>query len=142
MTLRQRCTIEKADTGSTLLAAREKPMNVNKRGSPRSLKSVLALGNAHAVQPDEYEELPELTKDLLARAKVNKGWQALVSKSAQIDFAAFARRRPSNVGRQRAQVGKRAWRNGWARCSKKRRAANGRCKAARLPLRSGLVCAD
>jgi uncharacterized protein (DUF4415 family) len=25
------------------------------------------------VQPEEYEELPELTDDMLARAKVNKG---------------------------------------------------------------------
>jgi uncharacterized protein (DUF4415 family) len=29
--------------------------------------------DAHTVQPDELEELPELTEEMLARAKVNKG---------------------------------------------------------------------
>ena len=28
---------------------------------------------AHVIQPEEYEELPELTDDMLARGKVNKG---------------------------------------------------------------------
>jgi len=29
--------------------------------------------DAHAIQAHEYEELPELTEDMLARSKVNKG---------------------------------------------------------------------
>jgi uncharacterized protein (DUF4415 family) len=37
------------------------------------LKSELARLDAHVVAPQEYEELPELTEDMLARAKVNKG---------------------------------------------------------------------
>jgi len=37
------------------------------------LKSDLARVDAHAVTPQEYEELPELTEDMLARAKLNKG---------------------------------------------------------------------
>jgi uncharacterized protein (DUF4415 family) len=37
------------------------------------LKSDLARVDAHAVRPEEYEELPELTDDMLARAKINKG---------------------------------------------------------------------
>jgi uncharacterized protein (DUF4415 family) len=37
------------------------------------LKSDLARVDAHVVKKDEYEELPELTEDMLARAKVNKG---------------------------------------------------------------------
>jgi uncharacterized protein (DUF4415 family) len=37
------------------------------------LKSDLARVDAHPVQPEEYDELPELTDDMLARAKVNKG---------------------------------------------------------------------
>jgi uncharacterized protein (DUF4415 family) len=37
------------------------------------LKSDLSLVDAHKVRPEEYEELPELTDDMLARAKVNKG---------------------------------------------------------------------
>ncbi len=48
-------------------------MNVNRPASRRSLKSDLARVDAHAVKPEEYEELPELTEEMLARAKVNKG---------------------------------------------------------------------
>ena len=48
-------------------------MNVNRPASCRSLKSDLARVDAHAVKPEEYEELPELTEEMLARAKVNKG---------------------------------------------------------------------
>jgi uncharacterized protein (DUF4415 family) len=33
----------------------------------------MARVDAHAVQPEELEELPELTEEMLARAKVNKG---------------------------------------------------------------------
>ena len=52
-------------------------MNANKPVSRRSLKSDLDRVDAHKVQPDEYEELPELTDDMLARAKVNKGGRPL-----------------------------------------------------------------
>jgi uncharacterized protein (DUF4415 family) len=48
-------------------------MNANKLASRHSLKSDLARVDAHAVRPEEYEELPELTDDMLARAKINKG---------------------------------------------------------------------
>ncbi len=48
-------------------------MNVKKRGSRRSLKSDLARVDAHRINAKEYEELPELTDDMLARARVNKG---------------------------------------------------------------------
>jgi len=37
------------------------------------LGSDLARVAAHVIQPEEYEELPELTDDMLARGKVNKG---------------------------------------------------------------------
>lgn len=52
-------------------------MNANKRASHRSLKSDMARVDAHAVQPEELEELPELTDEMLARAKVNKGGRPL-----------------------------------------------------------------
>ena len=52
-------------------------MNANKGVSRRSLISDLARVDAHRVQPEEYEELPELTDDMLARAKVNKGGRPL-----------------------------------------------------------------
>ena len=48
-------------------------MNANKLASRRSLKSDLARVDAHVVKAEEYEDLPELTDDMLARAKVNKG---------------------------------------------------------------------
>lgn len=48
-------------------------MTANKPASRRSLKSDLARVDAHVVKKDEYEELPELTDEMLARAKVNRG---------------------------------------------------------------------
>ena len=48
-------------------------MNAKKPVSRRSLKSNLAHVDAHKVMPREYDELPELTDDMLARAKMNKG---------------------------------------------------------------------
>jgi len=48
-------------------------MNANKPASRRFLKSDLARVDAPGVKPGEHEELPELTDDMLARAKVNKG---------------------------------------------------------------------
>jgi uncharacterized protein (DUF4415 family) len=41
------------------------------------LKSDLARVDAHTLEPEEYEELPELTEEMLARAKVNKGGRPL-----------------------------------------------------------------
>ena len=48
-------------------------MNASKRPSPRALGSDLAKVAAHVIQPEEYDELPELTDDMLARGQVNKG---------------------------------------------------------------------
>lgn len=48
-------------------------MNANKPVSRRALKSDFARVDAHTIKPEEYTELPELTEDMLARAKVNKG---------------------------------------------------------------------
>ena len=48
-------------------------MNVNKRVSRRSLTSDLKQVDAHVIAAQEYEELPELTEDMLDRAKLNKG---------------------------------------------------------------------
>ena len=52
-------------------------MNVNKPASRRSLTSDLKQVDAHAISEDEYEELPELTEDMLARAKLKKGGRPL-----------------------------------------------------------------
>ena len=52
-------------------------MNARKHASRRSLKSELARVDAHSVKPEEYQELPDLTDEMLARAKVNKGGRPL-----------------------------------------------------------------
>ena len=48
-------------------------MNVNKRVSRRSLTSDLKQVDAHVIAPQEYDELPELSDDMLSSAKLNKG---------------------------------------------------------------------
>lgn len=48
-------------------------MDANRPASRRSLKSDLARVDAHSVKAEEYKELPELTEEMLARAKINKG---------------------------------------------------------------------
>ena len=48
-------------------------MTESKRVSRPSLGSDLAKVAAHVIQPEEYDELPELTDDMLARGIVNKG---------------------------------------------------------------------
>jgi uncharacterized protein (DUF4415 family) len=48
-------------------------MTARKRVSPRSSGSDLRQVDAHVIRAHEYEELPELTDDMLARGRVNKG---------------------------------------------------------------------
>ncbi len=48
-------------------------MTARKRVSRRSSGSDLRRVDAHVIQRHEYEELPELTDDMLDRGKVNKG---------------------------------------------------------------------
>ena len=48
-------------------------MTARKPASRRSLKSDMARVDAHSIKAGEYKELPELTDDMLARAKINKG---------------------------------------------------------------------
>ena len=48
-------------------------MTESKRASRPSLGSDLAKVATHVIQPEEYEELPELTDDMLSRGVVNKG---------------------------------------------------------------------
>ena len=48
-------------------------MTASKHLSPRSLGSNLAKVATHVIQPEEYEELPELTDDMLASGTINKG---------------------------------------------------------------------
>lgn len=48
-------------------------MNAKKPASSRALKSDLARVDAHVVQEDEYEDLPELNEEVLASAQLNRG---------------------------------------------------------------------
>lgn len=48
-------------------------MTAKKAASGRSLGSDLKRVDAHKLQALEYDELPELTDDMLARATVNRG---------------------------------------------------------------------
>lgn len=48
-------------------------MAAKKRASRRKLKSDLARVDAHVIQRSEYDELPELTEEMLARAVLKKG---------------------------------------------------------------------
>ena len=59
-------------------------MNANKPVSRRSLKSDLTRVDAHVVKAEEYDELPELTDDMLARGKVNKGGRPLSSNPRRL----------------------------------------------------------
>ena len=52
-------------------------MAAKKSASHRSLKSDLERVDAHKIKAKEYDELPRLTNDMLARAKVNKGGRPL-----------------------------------------------------------------
>ncbi len=52
-------------------------MPVNKRSSRPGLKSDLAKSDAHVVSRKEYDELPELTAEMLSRAVVRKGGRPL-----------------------------------------------------------------
>ena len=48
-------------------------MPAKKPASPRTSKSDLARSDAHAIKASEYEELPELTTEMLEKASVKKG---------------------------------------------------------------------
>jgi uncharacterized protein (DUF4415 family) len=48
-------------------------MPASKPASHHSLKSDLARVDAHRIKKGEYEELPELTDEMLGRAKISKG---------------------------------------------------------------------
>lgn len=48
-------------------------MTAKRNVSARTLGSDLKKVDAHQLHASEYDELPELTDEMLARAKVNKG---------------------------------------------------------------------
>ena len=85
-------------------------MIANKLGSRRSLKSDLARVDAHQVRPEEYEELPELTDDMLVRARVNKGGRP-VSPNPRKLISLRLQPMSSSDGRPRELDGRLVWLN-------------------------------
>ena len=59
-------------------------MNANKPASAQKLGSDLARVDAHVIQPNEYDELPELTEEMLALAKTNKGGRPKLSNTRKL----------------------------------------------------------
>ena len=68
-------------------------MNENKPASRRSLKSDLTRVDAHKVRPEEYRELPDLTEEMLSRAKIKKGGRPLSPNPRKL----ISLRLPANV---------------------------------------------
>ncbi len=58
-------------------------MPVRKRASPRSLNSDLAKVDAHVIKAREYKDLPELTDEMLQRAKRSKGGRPVSANPRQ-----------------------------------------------------------
>jgi uncharacterized protein (DUF4415 family) len=59
-------------------------MNANKPALHPYLKSDLDRVDAHVVNKVEYEELPELNEEMLARARVNKGGRPVSSNPRKL----------------------------------------------------------
>ncbi len=59
-------------------------MTAKRPASPGSLKSDLARVDAHVVQADDYEDLPELDEAMLARAQVNRGGRPVASNPRKL----------------------------------------------------------
>jgi hypothetical protein len=65
---------------------------------------------AHRIKKGEYEELPELTDEMLARAKINKGGRSVSEIRASSSLCGYLRTL-SSVGRLRGLTGKLVWQN-------------------------------
>jgi uncharacterized protein (DUF4415 family) len=78
---------------------------VSKTVLRRTLGTDLARVDAHVIKPDEYEELPELTEDMLERAVVRKGGRPRSDNprqliSLRLPAEVIARWRATGPGRQ------------------------------------------
>ncbi len=59
-------------------------MPAKKKGSTPNSGSDLARVDSHRIRPHEYKELPELTDEMLARAKVSKGGRPKLTNPKQL----------------------------------------------------------
>ena len=59
-------------------------MNAKSPASRRSLKSDLSRVDAHVVKKGEYEDLPEFTEEMFARAALSKGGRPISSNPRKL----------------------------------------------------------
>lgn len=59
-------------------------MSANKPVLARKLGSNLKRVDAHVTQTQEYEDLPELTDEMLSRAKINKGGRPKLANTRKL----------------------------------------------------------
>lgn len=59
-------------------------MNAKKHALPRSLMSDLARVDSHALTQDDYDELPEINEEMLARATVNRGGRPIATNPRKL----------------------------------------------------------
>ena len=72
-------------------------MNANKTASARKLGSDLKRVDAHVIAPHEYDELPEITDEMLAKGNRQQRAETQAGRNEKTDFVAPARRRHSAV---------------------------------------------
>lgn len=58
-------------------------MNANKPASARKYKSDFAKVDTHVIQSHEYDELPELTDEMMARAVLKRGGRPVAANPRQ-----------------------------------------------------------
>jgi uncharacterized protein (DUF4415 family) len=68
-------------------------MSAKKPALQRSLTSDLARVDAHTIGKDEYDELPEVDEQMLARARVNRGGRPIATNPRKL----LSIRLPSDV---------------------------------------------
>lgn len=80
-------------------------MSVNKNASHHSLKSDLARVDAHRIQSHEYDELPELTDEMLERGVIKRAGRPIAADprkqvTIRLPESVLARWRKSGAGWQ------------------------------------------
>ena len=84
-------------------------MNVTREASPRSYGSNFTQVDAHEIQQEEYEELPELTDEMIERGTLRDGEQTIYSRaeeliSLRLPAAVIERWRSTGPGWQQRMV--------------------------------------
>ena len=59
-------------------------MSANKNELPPSLQSDVLRIDAHVIQPEEYDDLPEMDEAMLARAQVKRGGRPVAANPRKL----------------------------------------------------------